>query len=114
MGSTKWIIGLFMLFAICTIFSNIIEETYYTSSNITTMYDAMMSFKAVSFANPITFIWGILVGLGQVMTALYNALIWNYSFLQGDWQLIRWLVCIPISVGIAIGFIYETANTFKI
>ena len=114
MGSTKWLIGLMMLFAIATIFSNIIEETYFTQSNVMTMYDAFNSFSAISFANPVTFIWGILVSLGNIIMAIWNALIWNYSFLQGDWQLVRWLICLPISIGIGVGFLYETAQTFKI
>ena len=114
MSVTKWLIGIFMLFAICTVFSSIIEETYFTNSHVTTLYDALMSFSAISFANVWTAFWGILVGLGQVLQAIWTAFIWNYSFLQGDWQIVRWLICIPMSAGMAIGLMYETAMIFKI
>jgi uncharacterized membrane protein YedE/YeeE len=114
MSLTKWLIGTFMLFAICTMFSQIIEGTYFADSHVTTLYDALMSFKAISFANPLTAIWGILVGLGQVLHAIWTAFIWDYSFLQGGYQLLRWLVLIPMSAGIAIGLMYETAMIFKI
>jgi len=114
MALSKWLIGVFMLFAICTVFSQIIEETYFMDSHVTTLYDALMSFKAVSFANPLTAVWGILVGLGQVLVSIWTAFIWDYSFLQGSWQIVRWLICIPMSAGIAIGLMYETAMIFKI
>jgi hypothetical protein len=114
MALSKWLIGVFMLFAICTVFSQIIEQTYFTNSHVTTLYDALMTFKAISLANPLGAFWGIIVGLGQVLHAIWTAFIWDYSFLQGSWQIVRWIICIPISAGIAIGLMYETAMIFKL
>jgi hypothetical protein len=114
MALSKWLIGVFMLFAICTVFSQIIEQTYFTNSHVTTLYDALMTFKAISLANPLAAFWGIIVGLGQVLHAIWTAFIWDYSFLQGSWQIVRWLICIPMSAGIAIGLMYETAMIFKL
>jgi hypothetical protein len=114
MALSKWLIGVFMLFAICTVFSQIIEQTYFTNSHVTTLYDALMTFKAISLANPLAAFWGIIVGLGQVLHAIWTAFIWDYSFLQGSWQIVRWIICIPMSAGIAIGLMYETAMIFKI
>jgi hypothetical protein len=114
MALSKWLIGVFMLFAICTVFSQIIEQTYFTNSHVTTLYDALMTFKAISLANPLAAFWGIIVGLGQVLHAIWTAFIWDYSFLQGSWQIVRWIICIPMSAGIAIGLMYETAMIFRI
>jgi len=102
--ASKWLIGLAILFGIGVVLSNIIEYTAPMQGGATTIWNAISTWQSVNFADVTTW-WNIFTGLGQMFTAMWNMFIWNYSFLQGDWQYLRWLICFPISLGLIFSII---------
>ena len=103
----KWIIGLAIAFIAGTIICNIIDMVSPlgdagVEGTATYHIDQMINkFQAIGTASVIgkaTLFFG---GLWEFLIALGNMFIWNYSFLQeGNLQILRWLLFIPISAGL--------------
>ena len=94
--STKWLIGLFMAFGVLTILSNTIEYYFFSDGNVTTFFSAISGFENMDIGG----FGGVKIVAGDLLDAFWTALTWNYSFFSGYWEILRWVVFIPISVGL--------------
>ena len=111
--STKWLIGLGILFIVGNILANIIDMVAPVGDPGTTgtashyLFSAISTWSTIQVNNPLT--WsGAFVGLGQLMTALWAMFLWNYNFLDptvSDWYLLKWVILYPISFGLVIVFL---------
>jgi len=108
--STKWLIGFAMLFLVATIMSQIIEYGYAGGDTSTTFWTAMTSFKGISFSNPITAVWSIMVGIWDIIKALFNMFFWNYSFFTGELVIVRYFL-MSISLGVIVSLLLAIRGT---
>jgi len=108
--ATKWLVGFAMLFLIATIMSQIIEYGYADEETATTLWSAMTSFEAVSFSNPITAVWNIMIGIWDIIKALFNMFVWNYSFFTGELIIFRYFLW-SISLGVVISLLLAIRGT---
>jgi len=84
---------------ICCILSGFPEGTYFEAPGAQAMHDAMYSFKAVDVTNPLTLIYGVIIGLKDFFVAVFCFLTWDFSMFTGYWAIFRWLLT-AISVGV--------------
>lgn len=106
---TSWLIGMVMLFVVCTITSGISEGTYF-GGGAGTIWNAITSFKTVDISNPLTVTYGVAIAVYEMMTGLFEILTWDYSMFVGVWAVIRWLL-FGISVGIVISLLLALRGT---
>ncbi len=111
--STRWIMGLAILFFFLSVLSSIIEGLYMTESTTVTLYSVMMHFKSINLANPFGAAYDIVVGVKLFLQAIWTMFIWDYSFLTGTWLIVRYFF-VSISVSIFVFFMFEVYRTVKI
>ncbi len=102
----KWIIGLSLLFIVgnvlCSVLAMVGPLEGAPSEGHTATYwldQCINNFSAVGQGGWHV-ITGIALGIWSFLMALANMFIWNYSFFEGYWQILRWVVFMPISVGL--------------
>jgi hypothetical protein len=96
---TSWFIGLLMLFMLMSLVSGIIELQYLGGSQDSeAIMERLFSSPALS--------WDILF-------ALWDALWFNYAFFTGAWQIVRWVLFMPISAAIAINLMILLINALS-
>jgi len=106
---TSWLIGMVMLFVICTITSGIQEGTYF-GGGAGTIWNALTSFKTIDIANPLTVTYGVAIAVYEMMTGLFQILTWDFSMFVGVWAVIRWML-FGISVGMVISLLLALRGT---
>lgn len=79
----KWIIGVLVLFVILTMLSGIIESSTIGADEISRMKTLLQPELS----------WGYVENI-------YGILTFDYSFFQGEWQIVRYALFIPIGIGI--------------
>ena len=102
--STKWLIGFIMLFVICTISSLLIEAQQFGDSQTSHLY-ILLSPDIPSFWNPIGAAIAYVTVAWNYLQALWDMFWFDYSFFEGSWQLVRFIVFVPISVGLVVSLI---------
>ena len=104
---TKWLWGLGIIFVVGTIISNILEyiNPYEGVTTIWTAYSSWQAFfDSATWSNAVT-------GIGDTLVAIWNMFIWNYSFFEGTWELVRWIICLPLSVALFVPLLISVAQT---
>lgn len=110
--SSKIIIFIVFLFVIGTVVSLIIEGSFIGSGEEMDIMQALTGYNTLDVAGG----GGISIpklGLGFFTTGLPKVIMWDYSFLDGSWGIIKWLLLYPISAGVvyAIGLmIFNVAS----
>lgn len=93
--------GMLFLWFWGQVISYIIEASYLGQGDMD-FANALTGFNSAQLAGP-----GILlvpkVGYGFIMTALPHALVWNFSFFEGEWRIIQLMLIIVFDGP----FIYE-------
>lgn len=85
---TSWFIGILTLFVLMSLVSGIIEMQYLGGQeNSEAIFERLFSSPALS--------WDILF-------AAWDALWFNYAFFTGAWQIVRWVLFMPIGAATAI------------
>ena len=85
---TGWFIGFAAAFILLTIIFSVGEMSWVGD-------EAAPLFIAL---NPFHY------GASAWMTALGDIVLFRYTFFEGSWILVRWILLLPISVGFMIGF----------
>lgn len=114
--SSKWIIGLAFLFILGTVICCVLDlaAPLPSAANCAVhktatcyLWDGINNFKLVT--NPAgsnflgqawSVITGIITGIGAWLIALGHMFIWDYSFFEGAYNIIRWVVFMPLSFGL--------------
>lgn len=88
MTNPKYIIGLFMLFGVCTIIMGIIEGIPYGSDETTKLYDLMKPSFSLGY-------------LGN----LWDMFWFDYPFLTGNLLYVKYVIFWPMSIGLIVSFV---------
>jgi len=102
--STKWLIGLAMVYVILTVVSGIAEGTYFGGTGVGTIWSVITGFEAIDVTNPLTAVGGVLIQVWQILVGIFEILTWKFSFFVGVWAIFRWLL-FAISLGVIVSLI---------
>lgn len=100
----KWVIGLVMIFIVGSLLSGVMEMQFLSGEGdqqaVITQLFSWANFSGSGF-------WDIsetiIVATPQVIGAFFKMLVWDYAFFDGSYQIIRWVVCMPITAGALFG-----------
>lgn len=107
---TSWLIGMVMLFVICTITDGIAAGTYF-GGGAGTLFDTASSFKTLDVSSPLTSSYGVIIKVFSMMKGLWQIISWDFPHIfHGVWAIIRWLL-FAISVGIIISLLLALRGT---
>ena len=99
----SWIIGIIFLFLGLQVISGIGEYTVFGDEE-TTFLSTLMTTPNLTESTGIAgdvFAW---IGWGgDFIATLWSALWFDYSFFQGQWALVRYIIFIPVSIGFILG-----------
>jgi hypothetical protein len=99
-----WMIFLMMAFIILQIVVSMFSGTYLGGTAIDKL-EALLQPDVMNFTNPISGAWTALnIGWG-FLSIIWSIFWWDYPFFAGSWALARYIVFIPISIGLAFGLI---------
>ena len=107
----KWIIFFITSFVLMTVLSGIIEMSYFGVSEQGTLQSILNEFSKLAFNNPVVGLASILIGFWNVLRLLFIALIWDYSFFTGQWQIVKYAFFFPISIGFVVSVIFAVRGT---
>ncbi len=110
--SPRWLIGMALAFLILGVFANITDGIFLENSDVMPLWDAISHFKNVTILNPVYSLGQIFIGVGDLISAVWQTFTWDFTFLNGDYIFFRWLL-ITISVGVFIAFMYETFRVVR-
>lgn len=101
---TSWFIGLFMLFGMLQLISGVIEMTTLGEGEVSTL-QALMTAPVVDLSNPISALTSVMSVGWDYLGNLWDVFWFNYSFFQGQWLLVKYIVFIPISIAMIISLV---------
>lgn len=104
-------VGLVLIFGVLTIASQIMQAKFYSDSDIVTFSTAIDHIQAISIKDWTGIFTNIFGGIVDALEAMLNMFAWDYSFFEGDLVLIKWIICIPMSVILVVSFIMEIKNS---
>ncbi len=105
-----WFIGFLMLFVICSIISGIAEQTVIGAGEMTKM-QTLMTMPNTTSLSTIGAVFAYIDYSKDVIAVLWDMFWWNYSFLQGEWLYAKYLLFMPISIGMALTFVLAIRGT---
>jgi len=101
--SEKFIIFITFIFIMGTFLSLIMEGAYFSSEEAG-IINNLTGFSIMEIER-----MGILtipkLALGFLMNGLPKVIMWDYSFLEGEWMIIKWILLYPISASVVYGII---------
>jgi hypothetical protein len=103
-------IALWILFIGGALLSGILELQYLGGEADTSLVLGNVMSPPI-LDNALTAVVEIVIYIKDLFLAILNALWWNYAFFSGDWQIIKWLICMPISFGIVWSIIMAIRGT---
>lgn len=92
------LVGFIMAFGICQYISYIIEMKTYGSAELTTLY-TLTHPQITESTNLVGTLFSYVNAGWDFMITVLNMLTWNYAFFDGWVAIFRYLIFIPISVG---------------
>ncbi len=106
-----WVVGLWMVFIGGAFLSGILEMQYLSGSgsySASSIFNNLMTVPAV----PDTGLLGFVETIGAIVVvtwnwvlAFINALFWNWTFLQGSWAIVKWILLYPLSIGCVVSLV---------
>ena len=102
--SAKWLIGFFMLYVICAIVSLMMEAQQLGASEASTLY-IILTPDIPAYSNPIGAIFAYISVAPAYLDALWSIFWWDYSFFEGSWQLVRYILFLPLSGGLVVSLV---------
>ncbi len=104
--SSKWIIGLMMLWVILTILANTAEQQALMGTGQTSTLMAFMRPEGMNLDNPVTAIVSIITNVWTYFKLIINVLFFNYPVLwQGSGIYIYFALFLPVSIGFVVSVI---------
>ena len=101
---TSWLAGFALLFLIGTIISLTLEGQYFGVDDANVFY-RLMNPDFGNFSNPLTAIGGFFIMAWTFVQALWAIFWWDYSFLTGSWEILRyagWALSVSMIVTIVL------------
>ena len=111
MGDTKWLIGLAIIFATLTFFAQVMQGTYFPDSQITTFQTAIQTIQGMDAKNFLGIVTNFFSGCWSFVVAIRNMFTWNYSFFEGGFAIIKWVVLVPATAILFLSLAISVRNS---
>lgn len=103
----KFLMGIWMIWIILQIFSQTLVGQWITDEDAEKV-ENLIGFSEIQSDEsvPIAYIkaaWGFFSSVPQM-------LVWDYSFLEGDWELMKWILLYPLSMAAVFGLIAAASS----
>jgi hypothetical protein len=98
------IVAVMFLVGVFILLGGIAENTTIGSTAIT-MYDNLLHPSIQISWNPIGVIASVMQVSWTYLSAFFNILAWNYPFLTGQWENIKYIILYPVSIAVIVGII---------
>lgn len=103
----KWLIGILMMFVLCSIFSGIIEMAYIGDTE-TSVIGRLFYVDALTvqgtWGNITSFFTGVFTQPLQFLQALWDVLTWDYAMFHGAYGIVR-ILLFTVSAGLIVSFV---------
>jgi hypothetical protein len=109
--AVKWLVGILMIYTIATIICGVIEYSYFSQGDTDSLFSLMNSVQGVSFSNPLTAVFDILVSVWTITQVIFNIILWNFSFFAGEYAIIKYVLFWPLSIGFFVSFLFAIRGT---
>ena len=106
---TTWVVGIAMLYLVGSMMSLTLEGEY-LGTGVTDTFFRIMRPEFATFTNPLTAIGGFFVWVWAWVQALWAMFSWNYAFLTGYWEVLRY-VGWCVSMGVVVSLILAIRGT---
>lgn len=112
--SPKWLAFIMFVWAVGALLSLTLEQA--TLGGQASLTQALTGYSVAELQGP--GVLGIMkAGVGFLTTGLPKVVSWNYAFFSGDWQVVRWILIMTLSVPTltlaAISFIAAAQGIFS-
>lgn len=107
----KLIMFLVFVFTAGTVVSLILEGGYLGNDQVSVMNE-LVGYNTVQVSG-IGLFSIPKIAIGFLTHGLPKTITWDYSFLQGDWQLFKWIMLYPISAGVVWGLVSMFIQTVQ-
>ncbi len=97
----KLLMFLVFVFTAGTLVSLTLEGGFFGSNEVSVMNE-LIGYNSISISG-MGFFAIPKMAIGFLTHGLPKTITWDYSFLQGDWVLFKWIMLYPISAGIVWG-----------
>lgn len=92
-------------FLVGTLISLFIEGAYF-GQNQMNIINALTGFNVQEETSTVGTLFAYpKMAIGFFTVGIPKILLWDYSFLEGGWSLVKWLLLYPISAGIVFGIV---------
>lgn len=109
--STKWLIGLIMLWGMFTVIAGICEQSTYGATEVGLVQQLMTQPEFTSTFGVLGDAYTAMSWAGNEIKVLWNMFWFNYPFFEGQWQTIRYIVFMPVSIGVIISMFFAIKGT---
>ena len=96
---TKWLIYVLVMFLFSSLIMGVCEHVYLwegldtiTEGETTSVLDRLTQFNLAEYNNPLQWIFGAVQALLGWIGALLSALFFNYSILEGDFVVLKYIL----------------------
>lgn len=109
--STKWLVGIITIYVIGCIVCGVIEYTYFTQGATDNLFGLINNIRGISFTNPLTALTDILLDIWYTAKIIFSIILWDYSFFSGGYEIVKYIVFWPLSIGFFVSFILAVRGT---
>ncbi len=109
--SVKWPYGIIMIYAIGVIVCGVIEYWFFSQGATDSLFALMNNVQGISFSNPLTALFDILVDVWAITQVLFHILLWDFSFFTGGLAIIKYVIFWPLSIGFFLSFLFAVRGT---
>lgn len=98
----SWFTAIGLLFLVGTIISVTLEGEY-VGADTSNVFYSIMNPEFMEYTNPLTAIGGFFVYVLTWVKGIWKMLWWDYSFLTGSWELLRyagWAISTAFVIGL--------------
>jgi len=108
--SSKWIIGLVVLYVVLAIISGMVEMTSPLGVDEVGRIKTLMSPTVPSFSDPLGAIFAYITFTWDYITNLWGIFWFDYAFFTGGWVYVRYLLFIPVSIGVIVSLVISVVR----
>lgn len=101
--SPKWMIFLVMLWVCVSMFGAVLEGSFLGGDEQSHL-NVLMNAKILTSTTVVGKIVGAFTDL-EMWQAIAGILIWDFSFWEGSYEIVRWILFLPVSIGILFSLI---------
>lgn len=109
--AVKWPVFIIMMYCIGVVVCGVIEYFYFTQGATDSLFNLMNSVHGISFTNPLTALTDILIGVWSITQIFFHMLLWDYSFFTGGFEIVKYIVFWPLSIGFFLSLILAVKGT---